>query len=242
MVAYLGHIGLLARRARKRLPGRHTVYDAIHSINEVLYEREGFRGNGESYYDPRNSLLNHVIDSKKGIPITLSIIYSEAAKRLGYRLRGIGMQGHYLLAAGQGSSEIFIDPFNNGGLLSRRECLALALRGNPAPKVRRDVLAKRLLPVCDERSTLRRLLTNLKLAYGKKRDFTRALKCAERIQLLDPQDWRNLSDLGRLQAEVGEYSNAVNSFEALLERAPSNADTSRAENALNQLRAMNKGV
>ena len=241
VVAYLGHIALLSNAARKMLPGRHSVYDAIHTINELMYKVEGFKGNRENYYDPKNCLLNYVIDDKRGIPITLSIIYSEIARRLGHNLRGVGMPGHYVLAAGRGASEVFIDPFNNGGLLSRKECLGLALRGNRVPKGRLAALASRLLPTSDKRSTLKRLLVNLKLMHIKRNESDSALKCAERIQLLDPRDWRNLSELARLQAEVGQYSRAVESFNTFLERAPANTDTSHAEHALKQLKAMKRG-
>ena len=241
VVAYLGHIALLSNAARKMLPGRHSVYDAIHTINELMYKVEGFKGNRENYYDPKNCHLNYVIDDKRGIPITLAIIYSEIARRLGHNLRGVGMPGHYLLAAGRGASEVFIDPFNNGGLLSRKECLGLALRGNRVPKGRLAALASRLLPTSDKRSTLKRLLVNLKLMHIKRNESDSALKCAERIQLLDPRDWRNLSELARLQAEVGQYSRAVESFNTFLERAPANTDTSHAEHALKQLKAMKRG-
>ena len=241
VVAYLGHIALLSNAARKMLPGRHSVYDAIHTINELMYKVEGFKGNRENYYDPKNCLLNYVIDDRRGIPITLSIIYSEIARRLGHNLRGVGMPGHYLLAAGRGASEVFVDPFNNGGLLSRKECLGLALRGNRVPKGRLAALASRLLPTSDKRSTLKRLLVNLKLMHIKRKESDSALKCAERIQLLDPRDWRNLSELARLQAEVGQYSRAVESFNTFLERAPANTDTSHAEHALKQLKAMKRG-
>ena len=242
VVAYLGRIALLSDAARKMLPGRHSVYDAIHTVNELMYNVEGFKGNREHYYDPKNCLLNYVIDEKRGIPITLSIIYSEIARRLGHSLRGVGMPGHYLLAAGRGASEVFIDPFNNGGLLSRKECLSIALRGNRVPKGRLAALAGRLLPTSDKRATLKRLLVNLKMMHVKRNESDSALKCAERIQLLDPRDWRNLGELAGLQAEVGQYSRAVESFNTFLERAPADTDTSHAENALKQLKAMNRGI
>ena len=242
VVAYLGRIALLSDAARKMLPGRHSVYDAIHTVNELMYNVEGFKGNREHYYDPKNCLLNYVIDERRGIPITLSIIYSEIARRLGHNLRGVGMPGHYLLAAGRGASEVFIDPFNNGGLLSRKECLSIALRGNRVPKGRLAALAGRLLPTSDKRAMLKRLLVNLKMMHVKRNESDSALKCAERIQLLDPRDWRNLGELAGLQAEVGQYSRAVESFNTFLERAPANTDTSHAENALKQLKAMKRGT
>ncbi len=241
VVAYLGRIALLSYAAKKMLPGRHSVYDAIHTINELMFNVEGFRGNRDNYYDPKNCLLNHVIDEKRGIPITLAIVYAEIARRLGHGLRGVGMPGHYLLAAGRGASEVFIDPFNNGGLLSRKECLGIALRGNRVPKGRLAALASRLLPTSDKRATLKRLLVNLKMMHVKRNESDSALKCAERIQLLDPRDWRNLGEMAGLQAEVGQYSKAEQSFNTFIKRAPANTDTSHAENALKQLKAMKRG-
>src|SRR5690606_37958433 len=87
---------------------------------------------------------------------------------------------------------------------------------------------------------LRRLLTNLKLTYAKKKDYPRSLAAAERIQLLNPENLRNLSDLARLQAEVGDFIKAVESLSAFLDRAPEGTDTRRAEDALRQLRELAK--
>ncbi|MEX0761805.1 MAG: transglutaminase-like domain-containing protein [Dehalococcoidia bacterium] len=239
VVAYTGRISLLAERAKARLAGKHSVYDAIHAINDLLFDEEGFQGNNDNYYDPRNSYLNDVLDRRLGIPITLSVLYMEIARRLGHRLRGIGMPGHFMLAAGHGASEIFIDPYHRGGLLSRRECVALAMRGRKTPGEQRPVtLARKLLPASDARAILRRLLTNMKLIFARQRDYERALKASERIQLLDPANWRNLTDLARLQAEVGQFMQAVNSLTEFLERAPAGTDTRQAEDALRQLRAI----
>jgi regulator of sirC expression with transglutaminase-like and TPR domain len=82
------------------------------------------------------------------------------------------------------------------------------------------------------------LLTNLKLTHAKKRDYPRSLAAAERIQMLDPQNWRNLSDLARLQAEVGDFIRAVDTLSAFLDRAPEGADTKKAQDALSQLREL----
>lgn len=148
------------------------------------------------------------------------------------------MPGHFLLVTGSGGDEIFIDAYHHGGLLSRTECLSLAMRGKkPSDGISRG-LSSRLLPVCGNRSTLRRLLTNLKLTHAKRRDYKRSLAAAERIQMLDPLNWRNLSDLARLQAEVGDFIRAVESLSAFLDRAPEGSDTRRAKDALSQLQVL----
>ncbi len=243
VVAYQGRLAQLGQRVRAALPRRPNTYDAIHAANVVLFDEEGYSGNGEAFYDPRNSYLNDVIDRKLGIPITLSVLYMEVARRAGHRFRGIGMPSHFLVAAGQGPSEIFIDPFNRGGLLTRREAVAMALRGREAGLPERNpILVRRLLPPVDKRMILRRLLNNLKLIHSKEKDSPRALTVAERIQLLEPADWRNLSDLARLQTEMGLFSEAAASLTAFIQRAPSGMDTRLAENALRQLRTLAGGA
>jgi len=228
----------LAGMVKDRLPTDPSHYDYLHALNEVLFEIAGLRGNNENYYDPRNSFLNEVMDRGLGIPITLSVIYMEVGARSGLPMRGVGMPGHFLVIAGEGADEIFIDPYHRGGLLSRKEGLALALRGKSLTENSRETLRRRLLPVNGSRSILRRLLTNLKLTYAKKRDYKRSLASAERIQLLDPENWRNLSDLARLQAEVGDFIQAIESLSAYLDKAPDGADTRRAKTALGQLREL----
>lgn len=235
---YSAKMDELAEMVQDRIPAGPSQYDYLHSINEVLFEIAGLRGNSENYYDPRNSFLNEVIDRGLGIPITLSIVYMEVAARAGLAMHGIGMPGHFMLVTGEGPGEIFIDPYHRGGLLSRKEALTLALRGKSPSDNVRETLVRRLLPVNRNRAILRRLLTNLKMTYAKKHDFKRSLASAERIQLLDPGNWRNLSDLARLQAEVGDFIQAVESLSAFLDRAPEGADTRRAQDALSQLREL----
>lgn len=235
---YIDRLDTLAAMANERLPGKANLYDRLDAIRSVLFESTDLRGNSGNYYDPRNSYVNVVLDRGLGIPITLSVIYREVARRVGVEMHGIGMPGHFLLAAGSGSEEIFVDPYHRGGLLSRKECLALAMRGRRPSDSASVALTSRLLPACGNRSTLRRLLTNLKLTHAKKRDYKRALAAAERIQLLDPQNWRNLSDLARLQAEVGDFVRAVESLSEFLDRAPDGADTRRAKDALSQLQEL----
>ena len=238
IVASLGRIALLGQRVRRRLGGRHSLYDAVHQINEVVFDEEGFAANTDDYRDPRNSYLSDVLERRLGNSATLCIIYAEVARQAGHPFRTIGMSRHELLAAGRGASEIFIDPFNRGGLLSRKECLRLATRSRTLPPGTLASHSRRLLPPSPPRATLRRLLTGLKDIYLKRGDFQRALDAAERVHLIEPGDWRNLGDLARVHTELGHFSQAVDNLTAYLERAPRGENLTRAENALRQLRGM----
>ena len=91
-------------------------------INWALFVEEGYHGNREDYYDPRNSYLNEVIDRKTGIPISLSVLYRAVAERLELNLEGANLPAHFMLRLGDQAQPLFIDVFNSGDLLDRKGC------------------------------------------------------------------------------------------------------------------------
>src|SRR5215470_7812365 len=127
---YLNELDHISGKAREAASGLSDPSDILEAINSVLFLEYGYRGNNKSYYDPRNSYLNQVIDRRTGIPITLSIIYMTVADRVGLKLSGVGMPGHFLVkhvVKHVGSSaEIYVDPFNSGRLIDAAGCAKLA--------------------------------------------------------------------------------------------------------------------
>ena len=112
---YLVPLDMLAARAAAGLRAHPSARETIAVLNRVLFDEEGLRGNRDDYYDPRNSFLNDVLDRKLGIPITLSVIYKEVARRIGFPVAGTGMPGHFLLKHYDVLlGELVIDPFNRG--------------------------------------------------------------------------------------------------------------------------------
>ena len=110
---YLAMLEQMGRDAARRLHGiTGDPTAAIAALNEYLYDEEGFSGNRDSYDDPRNSLLNEVLDRRTGIPISLAVIYMEVASRAGLRISGVNFPGHFLLraAAGMPGEDLIIDP------------------------------------------------------------------------------------------------------------------------------------
>src|SRR5579859_4472176 len=119
------YAGRIERMARRVAAGAADLdhQRTLAALNHVVFEQANLRGNRDDYYDPRNSFLNDVLDRGLGIPITLSIIYMEVAKRVGFPLSGVGMPGHFLLKHyGDSGQEILIDCFNRGDILSRQDC------------------------------------------------------------------------------------------------------------------------
>ncbi len=94
----------------------------IAAINSTLFDMLGFHANRQKYYDPRNSFLNEVLDRRAGIPITLSVVYIEVARRVGFNIQGVGMPGHFIVKHPSERGDMFIDPFNGGRLLGEVGC------------------------------------------------------------------------------------------------------------------------
>ena len=142
----------------------------IRATNQLLFETLQFRGNEDSYYDPRNSCLNSVLMRRLGIPISLAVVYIEIARRLSRPVYGVGLPGHFIVAYEDAEARYWVDPFNRGRVLSFAECCALSketagvdLRTNPA------VLA----PV-NKQQILVRMLSNLKAIYLRGQAFEKA--------------------------------------------------------------------
>ena len=151
----------LAEQIESQLTPNASGLDFIRASNELFFDVLQFRGNEDDYYDPRNCCLNSVLMRRLGIPISLSIVYMEVARRLMRPVYGVGLPGHFIVAYEDSQTRYWVDPFNRGRILSFADCCALAkqtagvdLRSNPA------VLA----PVSN-RQILVRILSNLKAIY-----------------------------------------------------------------------------
>ena len=241
LVGERGRVVLLAERVRERLPRRHGLYDAVHALNDVLFVDLGLRGDRKHYYDPRNSYIPDVLDRGFGNPITLSVLYIEIGRRAGYRFDGVGLPGHFIVRAGQGIESIFVDPFDGGGLLSRRECIDVvqAAVGRPGRRSERmsvEEAAPFMRPV-GKRPMLRRMLNNLKKIYLNTEDYGRALRVAEGMRIVEPASWHNLADLARIQTELGRFNAAAETLSTYLERAPRGHNVESARAALSELQS-----
>ena len=133
---YLDRITELAREAEPIVHAGSDTVEKIQLLSHFLFEQKGFQGNRDEYSDPRNSFLNDVLDRRKGIPITLSVIYLEVGRRLGLNLYGISFPTHFLVKAVDERGELMIDPFYDGAILTLEEIRArLAENLRPAGRV-----------------------------------------------------------------------------------------------------------
>ena len=217
----------LARRA----PAEQADVLARH-----LYEQVGFRGNEAAYYDPKNSLLPDVLDRKLGIPITLAVVYCEIARRLGVRARGVSFPGHFLVrldAPRNDDAPVAVDPFYGGRRLDDAGLERLLQRAAPSQKLSYET---HLAPA-GPRSTLARMLINLKWVYTARGDFARALLALDRILCLMPDSAAALRERGLLAARLGSTESARADLSRLLEVAPEAPDATSIRARLVELGA-----
>src|SRR5688500_8353826 len=192
------------RRAKKRIADG-DAFDAVRSLNDYVFEELGFSGNQADYYDPRNSYLNEVFDRKLGIPISLGVVQLDIAQRLGLPLKGISFPGHFLVSLPVDGGLLVLDPYSKGRSLDVGE---LKRRAQPhvGNNELRDEQLSTLLSPASNRAILTRMLRNLKALYTERDDFERALRCTDRLLLLDAEQPTELRDRGLLYLRIGHLN------------------------------------
>jgi regulator of sirC expression with transglutaminase-like and TPR domain len=213
---YLGKIGSLADRVRGRCATRSKTRSVLGQINWVLFVEEGFQGNAEDYYDPRNSYLNQVIERKTGIPITLAVLYATVAARVGVSLFGVNLPAHFMLRTDSGDATIFVDPFHAGALLDRKGC-----EQRIAQLIGRAItLSEIQFAPCGPGLVVARMLRNLKLIYLEQHDYAAALPVMQRLAALNRRDPEEQRDLGMLHVLLNRPAAAIDLLQAYLDARP----------------------
>jgi regulator of sirC expression with transglutaminase-like and TPR domain len=160
----------LADRVRGRVHGRQVQARLAH-LHDVLFEEEGFTGNVTDYYSPLNSYLPAVVESRLGIPITLSLVYKAVATQLNLEVVGLNVPSHFLIEVRAGNDRLIVDPFLRGQLVTVEEVVARL--GSPSPLIARFVRSG-CLPVATHKQWLARMLANLQHFFsnsGRTDDF-----------------------------------------------------------------------
>jgi regulator of sirC expression with transglutaminase-like and TPR domain len=229
--AYLERLDALARGVDGERRSADPV-GRLHRLREYLFVEQGFAGNREDYYDPRNSFLNDVLDRRQGIPITLSLVLVEVGKRLGLAVEGIGLPGHFIAGARFGDSQILLDPFNTGALLTPETCEALVGR----VLGRKVALKRENFAAVSRRQFLARMLANLKGIYWQREAWDRVVGVIDRLLVLDPKaagEWR---DRGVAWTKLGEIRRGLVDWERYLTEFPNAADHEAVKGHLRKAR------
>jgi regulator of sirC expression with transglutaminase-like and TPR domain len=229
--AYLRRLDELAERVRDRQGDETAPVIMLQDLSRVLFEEEGYRGNSEKYYDPRNSFLNDVLDRRLGIPITLSVVYLEVGWRLGLPLHGVNFPGHFLVRYDGEALKLLVDPFQAGMVRFEDEAQSLLDHVYGGSVLMQPEYLRR----ADRKDILVRMLENLKGNYLNARDDERALSAIERILIIQPGAPDQLRDAGIVLTRLGRIDDATTALRQYLEIAPDAADRERIRLLLEQL-------
>ena len=235
----LAQIDALAAQLKRRVPADAVVLQKLRFLNRFFFQDLGFAGNVNDYYDRRNSYVHEVLATRRGIPITLALIYMELAAHIGLNARGVSFPGHFLVKLHTGQGEVLIDPMS-GRSLSRDE-----LEDRLAPYRRARGLTGEFeaplglfLQAAPPREVIARLLRNLKELHREAADGPRLLAVCERLVVLLPQDVDQRRDRGLASAALGLAAAAAQDLQAYLQQRP---DADDADAVRERLRALAAG-
>jgi regulator of sirC expression with transglutaminase-like and TPR domain len=229
---YIDELDHIAQSAQsKRNPGDSPM-ETVHRINGVLFDAYGFRGNTDDYYDPRNSFFNDVLDRRIGIPITLSAVYIEVARRLDFRISGVGMPGHFLVKYSDRKEEFFIDAYNRGQILTQEDCRE-RLRAQYGDALE---FHERLLGRATNRQILWRMLNNLKDIYVKSHTIDKCLSIVDMMLMVDSEDLVQFRDRGLLRMQMRQFAGAGRDLQHYLQHSPNAEDRQEIENHIKELK------
>ena len=227
---YLHRLDWMARNVAQRITSEMDPLEIVARINQYLFEEEGFFGNSEDYYDPRNSFLNEVLDRKTGIPITLSTVYLEIAARLKLPLVGVGLPGHFLVK--HPYFDILIDPFSKGRILSEQDCreqMKEAL-GESVP------FHRSYLGGVSKRHIIARMLNNLRSVYVNARQFQKALNITDMALAIQPDSALDWKQRAALLIHLRRQGEAITALNRCLTLEPEDEDAKEIQNVIIDLR------
>ena len=237
----LAEIDAVAQTLKRRIPADVVPVQKLRFLNRYFFQELGFAGNVNDYYASANSYLHEVLRTRRGIPISLAVLYIELAMQIGLTARGVSFPGHFLVKVKMPQGEVVIDPFT-GQSLSRDE-----LDERLVPYKRRqgllgefDMPLGLFLQSASPREVLARMLRNLKEIHRSAEDWPRLLAVQQRLVVLLPRDWDERRDRGLAQAELGVWDAAADDLDAYVQHSPQAEDRGAIAERAAELRAQGR--
>ncbi len=223
----LNEINEIAANLGDRLRNFNDGRDFVEKAQSYLFGELGFCANETDFFDPHNSCLNQVLARRTGIPITLSLVYMEVARRLQMPVYGISLPNRFVVQFDDGNYATYIDPFGGGQPVSANQCFAFAGTTVPDPG---------LLARATNKQILMRMLQNLQRAYMQSRDYDRAILTLNFLLdgVPDAPQWYKMR--GALLVERRRFGPAVADFERYLQMQPQANDADIIKKQIQALR------
>ena len=216
----LGDVDQLLARLKRRLPSDAPALQRLRLLNQFFFRDLSFGGNLNDYYDPDNSYINAVLKTRRGIPITLAVLWLELASGLGLQANGVAFPGHFMVKVNLPKGQVVMDPFT-GQSLSREE-----LSERLEPLRHRSGLADDFevpmglyLQAAAPREIIARMLRNLKEIHQSQQDWARLIAVLDRLVLVNPRSWPDYRDRGLAWAAQGQPRRALSDLEIYLAHA-----------------------
>ncbi len=213
----------LTNQAADFLGGQTSPPDpigAVRSFAQFFHGVLGFAGNREDYHNPANSCLTHVMNTRRGLPITLSVLMATLGRGAGLDLYGVGTPGHFLTAARLPEETIYLDPFTGPDLMDEEAALGLVEKVTNVP--RRQLLPY-LAPV-QARDVLIRMLNNLKVSYMHRGELDKLLRTLTWLVELDPDNLAEVRNRGLILLRLGHRAEGAAELMRYVEGAPDAED------------------
>jgi len=230
---YHEHLSNLATEAQKASDDHDFLETRTVSINRLIFETHGYKGNIETYDNPENANLLNVIDNRAGLPVSIGILYVHAARASGCNITGLAFPGHFLLRATDGAARIIIDPFHGGQILEAGHLRDLLKQFMGADA---ELTPRHHAPV-GNRDILLRLQNNIKTRALKAQGTSRASEILERMALLAPEVATVWRELGILSVHTRNLRRAVIALETFLDLSASQDEEQEAETLLKQIKS-----
>ncbi len=198
---------LSARLNRRMAPGADPV-ERLRAVNQLFFAELGFSGNVNDYYNPANSYLDVVLHTRRGIPISLAVLWLELAQSAGLKVDGVGFPGHFLVQAQIEDGRVVIDPFT-GQSLGRPELRERLEQFHLDPGLAHsDATLAQFLRPTPPRQILARMLRNLQDIHRTQQDWRRLVMVQDRLVTLLPAAWSEYRERGLALAELGDIERA----------------------------------
>jgi regulator of sirC expression with transglutaminase-like and TPR domain len=208
----------------------------IEKINDFLFNVQKFKPNTDDYYNPLNSYLNIVIEHKRGIPITLCILYIRVARSVNFKMYPVNFPSHFLIKhiLEDNSGEIIVDPFNGGRIMDDYSLKALIEQAYPQQNI---PLTHALVEKTTAAQVLIRMLNNLKGSYYEAQDIDRYNIANEMVLAIDPYNPDAIRDKGIVLLKRGDPLEALKVLNTYLEINPEAEDADDVLDIIHQIRS-----
>ena len=233
----LADVDVLARRLGERLPADASASHKLRALSRFFYQELGFAGNLNNFYEPGNSYVHRVLATRRGIPISLAVIFMELATQLGLRAQGVAFPGHFLVKLRLPSGEVVLDPFT-GQSLSREQLdeFLQSFRAGTGLPDDAELPIELFLQAAAPRQIIARMLRNLKEIHRAAQDWPLLLAVQQRLVLLLPGDACERRDRGLVLEALGHWPAAAADLAHYLHHQVDAQDAPLLRERLNALR------